>query len=397
MVCKSFYYESRQVCFSQLIEFLPHNDFIVCVSKYQGNYKVKTFTCWHQLLYMVFGQLSNRDSLSDLIVCLQSQQNKSYHLGMGRGTSKANLAKANEKRDYRIYESFASILVTKVQKLAIPELTFDLPIDAPVKAIDATVMDLCLNVFWWGKFRKHKAAVKLHTMLDVKTNIPTFIYITSGAIHEINALDHFPIDAGSFYLMDKAYIDFTRLFRMHKAAAFFIMRAKENFKFIRISSRNIDKNTGIRCDQTVKLKNHKVSLAYPETIRRVKYYDSEIEREFVFITNNFEISALEVARLYKYRWTIELFFKWIKQHLKVKKFWGYSFNAVKTQIYIAMITYLLVALVKYQLKLKQTQYEILQILSISLLCKTPLLELFSNSYPQYVKEQDYSQLTIFSL
>ena len=383
--------------FSQLIEFLPHNDFIACVSKYQGNYKVKTFTCWHQLLYMVFGQLSNRDSLSDLIVCLQSQQNKSYHLGMGRGTSKANLAKANEKRDYRIYESFASILVAKVQKLAIPELAFDLPIDAPVKAIDATVMDLCLNVFWWGKFRKHKAAVKLHTMLDVKTNIPTFIYITSGAIHEINALDHFPIDAGSFYLMDKAYIDFTRLFRMHKAAAFFIMRAKENFKFIRISSRNIDKSTGIRCDQTVKLKNHKVSLAYPETIRRVKYYDPEIEMEFVFITNNFEISAIEVARLYKYRWTIELFFKWIKQHLKVKTFWGYSFNAVKTQIYIAMITYLLVALVKYQLKLKQTQYEILQILSISLLCKTPLLELFSNSYPQYVKEQDYSQLTIFSL
>lgn len=383
--------------FAQLIEFLSHNDFISCVSKYQGNYKVKTFTCWHQLLYMVFGQLSNRDSLSDLIVCLQSQQNKSYHLGMGRGTSKANLAKANEKRDYRIYESFASILVTQVQKLAIPELAFDLSIDAPVYAIDATVIDLCLSVFWWGKFRKHKAAVKLHTMLDVKTNIPTFIYITSGAIHEVNVLDHFPLEPGSYYVMDKAYIDFGRLYRMHVAGAFFIMRAKENFKFVRLSSRQVNKSTGIICDQTVKLKNHKVSLAYSETIRRVKYYDSEIEMEFVFITNNFEISALEVARLYKYRWTIELFFKWIKQHLKVKTFWGYSFNAVKTQIYIAMITYLLVALVKYQLKLKQTQYEILQILSISLLCKTPLLELFSNSYPQYVKEQECSQLTIFSL
>ena len=383
--------------FAQLIEFLSHNDFISCVSKYQGNYKVKTFTCWHQLLYMVFGQLSNRDSLSDLIVCLQSQQNKSYHLGMGRGTSKANLAKANEKRDYRIYESFASILVTQVQKLAIPELAFDLSIDAPVYAIDATVIDLCLSVFWWGKFRKHKAAVKLHTMLDVKTNIPTFIYITSGAIHEVNVLDHFPLEPGSYYVMDKAYIDFGRLYRMHVAGAFFIMRAKENFKFVRLSSRQVNKSTGIICDQTVKLKNHKVSLAYSETIRRVKYYDSEIEMEFVFITNSFEISALEVARLYKYRWTIELFFKWIKQHLKVKTFWGYSFNAVKTQIYIAMITYLLVALVKYQLKLKQTQYEILQILSISLLCKTPLLELFSNSNPQYVKEQECSQLTIFSL
>lgn len=383
--------------FAQLIEFLSHNDFLSCVSKYQGNYKVKTFSCWNQLLYMVFGQLSNRESLSDLIVCLQSQQNKSYHLGMGKGTSKANLAKANEKRDYRIYESFASILVTQVQKLAIPEVTFDLPIDAPVYAIDATVIDLCLSVFWWGKFRKHKAAVKLHTMLDVKTNIPTFIYITGGAIHEVNALDQFPIESGSYYVMDKAYIDFSRLYRMHKSGGYFIMRAKENFKFVRISSRKIDKTTGIKCDQTVRLKNNKVSLAYPEVIRRLKYFDDELKMEFVFITNNFEISALDVAHLYKYRWTIELFFKWIKQHLKVKTFWGYSFNAVKTQIYIAMITYLLVALVKYQLKLKQSQYEILQILSISLLCKTPLIELFSNTYPQYVKEQVGSQLSIFNL
>lgn len=383
--------------FAQLIEFLSHNDFISCVSKYNGNYKVKTFTCWHQLLYMIFGQLSNRDSLSDLIVCLQSQQNKSYHLGMGKGTSKANLAKANEKRDYRIYESFASILVMEVQKFAIPEITFDLSIDAPVYAIDATVIDLCLNVFWWGKFRKHKAAVKLHTILDVKTNIPTFIYITSGAIHEVNSLDHLPIEAGSYYVMDKAYIDFGRLYRMHKAGAFFVTRAKENFAFVRISSRQVEKSTGLKCDQTVQLKNYKVSMAYPEVIRRIKYYDEEIKMQFVFITNNFEISAIDVARLYKYRWTIELFFKWIKQHLKVKTFWGYSFNAVKTQIYIAMITYLLVALVKYHLKLKQTQYEILQILSISLLCKTPLLELFSNSYPQYVKEQKDSQLSIFDL
>ncbi|MEO6668819.1 MAG: IS4 family transposase [Ferruginibacter sp.] len=383
--------------FAQLIEFLSHNDFISCVSKYNGNYKVKTFTCWHQLLYMIFGQLSNRDSLSDLIVCLQSQQNKSYHLGMGKGTSKANLAKANEKRDYRIYESFASILVIEVQRLAIPELTFNLSIDAPVYAIDATVIDLCLNIFWWGKFRKHKAAVKLHTILDVKTNIPTFIYITSGAVHEVNSLDHLPIEAGSYYVMDKAYIDFERLYRMHQSGAFFVTRAKENFTFIRISSREVDKSIGLRCDQTVRLKNYKVSLTYPEVIRRVKYYDKEIEMEFVFITNNFEINAIDVARLYKYRWTIELFFKWIKQHLKVKTFWGYSFNAVKTQIYIAMITYLLVALVKNQLKLKQTQYEILQILSISLLCKTPLLELFSNSYPQYVKEQEDSQLSIFEL
>jgi len=383
--------------FAQLIEFLSHNDFIRCVSKYEGNYKIKTFTCWHQLLYMIFGQLSHRESLSDLIICLQSQQNKSYHLGMGKGTSKANLAKANENRDFRIYESFALILVAKVQKLAIPNSILDLSIDAPVYAIDATVIDLCLEVFWWGKFRKHKAAVKLHTMFDVRTNIPSFIYVTSGSVHDVNGLDHFPLDAGSYYIMDKGYIDFARLYHIHKEEAFFVTRAKDNFKFVRLSSSKVDKSTGIKCDQIVRLKNHKVSLDYPEVIRRLKFFDSDINMEFVFITNNFEISALEVARLYKYRWAVELFFKWIKQHLKVKTFWGYSFNAVKTQIYIAMITYLLVAIMKHQLKLKQTQYEILQILSISLLCKIPLVELFSNTYPQYVKEQNCNQLKMFDL
>jgi len=383
--------------FAQLIEFLSHNDFIRCVSKYEGNYKIKTFTCWHQLLYMIFGQLSHRESLSDLIICLQSQQNKSYHLGMGKGTSKANLAKANENRDFRIYESFALILVAQVQKLAIPNSILDLSIDAPVYAIDATVIDLCLEVFWWGKFRKHKAAVKLHTMFDVRTNIPSFIYVTSGSVHDVNGLDHFPLDAGSYYIMDKGYIDFARLYHIHKEEAFFVTRAKDNFKFVRLSSSKVDKSTGIKCDQIVRLKNHKVSLDYPEVIRRLKFFDSDINMEFVFITNNFEISALEVARLYKYRWAVELFFKWIKQHLKVKTFWGYSFNAVKTQIYIAMITYLLVAIMKHQLKLKQTQYEILQILSISLLCKIPLVELFSNTYPQYVKEQNCNQLKMFDL
>lgn len=383
--------------FAQLIEFLSHNDFISCVSKFDGNYRVKSFTCWHQLLYMIFGQLSNRDSLSDLITCLQSQQNKSYHLGMGKGASKTNLARANEKRDYRIYESFAQILVGQVQKLAIPMETFDLSFNNPIYAIDATVVDLCLNVFWWGKFRKHKAAVKLHTILDIKTNIPTFIHVTGGNIHEVNILDVFAFDAGSYYIMDKGYVDFGRFYRIHQSGAFYITRAKQNFTFVRVISRTADKTKGIKCDQTVRLKNKIVSLAYPENIRRVKYFDSETQKEFVFITNDFEITALEIARLYKYRWAIELFFKWIKQHLKVKTFWGYSFNAVKTQIYIAMITYLMVALAKHQLKLKQSQYEILQILSISLLCKTPLLELFSNTYPQYVKEQDPNQLDLFIL
>ena len=383
--------------FAQLIEFLPENDFLRFVKQFDGNYKIKTFTCWHQLLYMIFGQLSNRQSLSDLITCLQSQQNKSYHLGMGKGTSKANLAKANEKRDYHIYESFAMVLVSEAQKLAIPFQAFELNVKAPVYAIDATVIDLCLNVFWWCKFRKHKAAVKLHTMLDVKTNIPTFIYITSGSVHDVNGLDVFPIDAGSFYVMDKGYIDFLRLYRLHQSGAFFITRARNNFKFVRISSVKVDKSTGVKCDQIIRLKNYQVSKFYPDHFRRIKYYNSELKMEFVFITNNLEITALEVATLYKYRWTIETFFKWIKQHLKVQTFWGHSMNAVKIQVYIAMITYLLVAIVKHQLKLKQTQYEILQILSISLLCKTPLVELFSDAYPQYVKELNAIQLKLFSL
>lgn len=381
--------------FSQLIEFLSHNDFIKCVNQYKGNYKLRSFTCWHQLLYMMFGQLSNRDSLSDLIVCLQSQQNKSYHLGMGKGTSKSNLAKANEQRDCRIYEEFMAIVVEQARELLLPGSSFDLKMGGSVYAIDATVIDLCLEVFWWGKFRKHKAAVKLHTMLDIKTQIPSFVYITGGAVHEVNSLDVFPIEKGSYYVMDKAFIDFERLYRIHSSGAFFVTRAKENFTFVRLGSTIINKQTGLRCDQAVRLKNYKVSLSYPEAIRRIKYYDDQNHKEFTFITNNFEIAALDIARLYKYRWTIELFFKWIKQHLKIKSFWGYSMNAVKIQVYVAIITYLLVAIVKHELKLKQSQYEILQVLSISLLCKTPLTELFSDSYPQYVKEQITNQLGLF--
>ena len=383
--------------FAQLIEFLSHNEFIRCVSKYDGNYRVKTFTCWHQLLYMIFGQLSNRESLSDLITCLNSQANKSYHLGMGKGTSKANLAKANEKRDYRIYEEFAGILIARAQKLAKPVASFNLDIAAPVYAIDASVIDLCLNVFWWATFKQNKAAIKLHTMLDVKTHVPTFIFLTEAAVHEVNGLRMFPIENGSYYILDRGYIDYERLYNFHKAGAFFIMRAKTNFTFILISSNIVDANSGIQCDQEIRVKRHCMFLRYPDKMRRIKYYSNELQKEFVFLTNNFELTAMEIAELYKHRWSIELFFKWIKQHLKVKTFWGYSFNAVKTQVYIALITYLLVIIVKHELKLKQTQYEILQILSISLVCKTPLLELFSNAYPQYVKEQADNQLNLFAL
>ena len=381
--------------FSQLIEFLSHNEFNRCVTKFKGNYKIKVFSCWHQMLYMIFGQLSNRESLSDLIVCLHAQKNKYYHLGMGNGSSKANLAKANEKRDYRIYESFASILVKQVESLGVIGAPFDLSIDAPVYAIDATVVDLCLNLFWWGKFRKQKAAVKLHTMLDVKSNIPTVIHVTSGAIHEVNLLGKFPVEEGSYYLLDKGYIDFEKLYNIHKLKANFLMPAKDNFTYIKISSANVNKQNGIICDQKVRLKNKLVSQKYPQAIRRIRCRDKESGKQIVLITNNFELTAEEVSELYRYRWNIEIFFRWIKQHLKIKAFWGHSFNAVKTQIYIAMITYLLVAIVKHQLKLKQTQYEILQILSISLLCKVPLEELFCNEDQQYVKELKDNQLKIF--
>ena len=385
-----------QYVFAQLTAFLSHNDFNRCVKKYEGNYKVKTLTCWHQFLFMMFGQLSRRESLSDLIICLQSQRNKSYHLGIGKGSSKAALAKANENRDYRIYESFAAELILQAQRMSIGMEDLELNVDGSVYAIDATVVDLCLSVFWWGKFRKHKAAAKIHAMLDVKTNVPTFIDITGGAVHEVNVLDLISYEAGSYYTMDKAYIDFGRLYFIHQCDAFYVIRARENFQFVRIKSSPVDKSTGIICDQVVRLKNQKVSMAYPEQIRRIKYYDPENQMELVFITNDFEIEATDVARIYKYRWTIELFFKWIKQHLKVKSFWGHSLNAVKTQVYIAIITYVLVVIIKHTLKLKQTQYEILQVLSISLLCKTPLSELFENDYPQYVKELEDKQLILFN-
>lgn len=381
--------------FAQVAAFLPHNDFNQCVNRFNGNYKVRHFTCWHQLLCMMFGQLSNRESLSDLILCLQSQRQRFYHIGIGKGTSKANLAKANENRDYRIYESFASILIEQVRTLCLADSDFELKIDSPVYALDTTVIDLCLNVFWWAKFRKNKAAVKIHTLFDIKTNIPTFIHITDGLVHEINVLDILSFETGGFYIMDRGFIDFERLFRIHSEGAFFVTRAKNNFQFVRLYSHPVDKTTGVKCDQTIRLKNYTVSKSFPDKMRRIKYKDAETQKELIFITNNFELPSTDIARLYKYRWKIELFFKWIKQHLKIKTFWGHSFNAVKTQIYIAIITYVLVAIIKHKMKLKKSNYEILQILSISLLCKTPLNQLFGNTDLQYVKEQNSNQLNIF--
>lgn len=381
--------------FAQIVEFLPRRAFDTCVEHYNGNNYVKHFTCWHQLLCMMFGQLCNRESLSDLILCIQAHQAKAYHLGLGSGISKNNLAKANQRRDYRIYAEYAYILIAMARKLSVPADDFDLDIESNVYAFDATVIDLCISVFWWAKFRKTKGGIKMHTLFDVKTHIPCFIHITEAAIHEVNAMDELVYEKESFYVFDRGYIDFERLYQLHKAEAYFVVRAKINFRFHRIYSHKCDKSKGVRCDQTIMLSGFYARRDYPEKLRRVKYYDEETNTCFVFLTNNFELTAFQIALLYKHRWKIESFFKWIKQHLKVKTFWGTSENAVKTQIYIAIITFVLIAIIKSKIKTDLTNYEILQILSMSLLDKTPVCELFQKPNLQNVKELLCNQLKLF--
>jgi hypothetical protein len=381
--------------FAQIVSILDANDFKKCVEKYKGNYKVKDFTCWHQLLCMMFGQLANRESLSDLVLCLQSQRNKWYHLGIGTNISKSNLAHANEKRNWQIFADFAYLLIAEARNSIAPNPELEQFDGYGIYAIDTTTIDLCLEVFWWAKFRKHKAAVKLHTLLDIKSEIPCYINITDGKTHEVNVLDLIEFEPLGIYVMDRAFIDFSRLYSIHEHFAYFITRAKTNMKFKRVYSAQSDKMNGVMADQTVKLVNFYVTKEYPEKFRRIKFYDAETGKKFIFLTNNFDLTALQIASLYKQRWKIELFFKWIKQHLKIRSFWGYSENAVKVQVYCAIITFVTVALVKHKFKTDLTQYQILQILSITLLNKTPLNQLFQDALLQYVKEQNYNQLKMF--
>jgi len=381
--------------FAQVTEFLSANDFIKCVGKFNGNYQIKHFTCWNQLMCMLFGQLSNRESLSDLIICLHSQRSKWYHLGMGTGISKSNLAYANENRDWRIFAEYAYLLIAQARKICVNSKDFELDIDGNVYAIDSTTIDLCLSVFWWAPFRKTKGAVKLHTQYDIKTEIPTFVHLSDGLMHDVNLLDSLVFEPKAFYIMDRAYIDFNRLNTIHQAGAFFVTRLQVNQDYRRLYSRAVDKSTGILCDQVIKLNNFYPSKFYPGNLRRIKYYDLETEKKLEFLTNNFDLNALEIARLYKYRWKIELFFKWIKQHLKIKTFWGYSENAVRIQVYCAIIAYCTVAIIKEQRKLKYSTYEILQILSLTLLNKTQLNQLFNDAYLQTVKELEHNQLKMF--
>jgi transposase len=380
--------------FAQVTSFLPANDFIKCVKKYDGNYKVQHFTCWHQLMCMLFGQLATRASLSDLVMCLTTQRDKWYHLGMGTGLSKSNLAYANEHRDWRIFADYAYILIAQARKICTSSEEFDLKVDGNVYAVDSTTVDLCLSVFWWAKFRKNKAAVKIHTQFDVKTDIPSFIHISDGSVHDVNFMDMIEYETGGYYVFDKGYIDYDRLYLIHRSNAYFVSRFKENGNYRRLYSAEVDKSTGVMCDQTIRLNNYYAAKDYPEKLRRIKYYDEITCNTFEFATNNFQLTALDIAKLYKHRWAVELFFKWIKQHLRVKSFWGYSDNAVRIQIYTAIIAYVTVAILKEKLKIKHTNYEILQVLSITLLNKIQLEQLFQETYLQDFKELNANQLIL---
>jgi hypothetical protein len=383
--------------FAQLFEFVSHNDFLKCVNKYDGDYKAKHFSCWKQFLCMAFGQLTHRESLTDTILCLNANKIKLYHLGIGQAISKSTLSKANENRDWRIYQDFALILIDQAKKLYKGDSQLEIDIKNNIFIVDSTTIDLCLSIYPWAKFRKAKAAVKLHTKMDAKTSIPDFIHISDGKMHDVNALDLITLIADSFYILDRGYLDYTRLYRIHKAQAYFITRTKNNMNFERMYSAKVDKHSGLRYDQTIKLKGFYVSKDYLEKLRRIKYYDKEKDKTLTFIANNFNLNALEIAMLYKHRWFIEIFFKWIKQHLKIKSFWGRTINAVKTQIWIAIAVYVIVLIVKKKLKIEQSIYEILQILSITIFDKEYVNQLFDNPNLQNFKEHNYNQLKLFDL
>ena len=374
---------SDKFVFTQLVSFLDRNHFNYLVRKYNGDKYVKHLTCWNQFLAMMFGQLANRESLRDLIVALEAHRSKCYHLGMGKNISKSSLARANQDRDYRIFEEFAFYLVGEARKRCYNDI-FEL--GGNVYAFDSTTIDLRLSVFWWAKFRKKKGGVKVHTLYDVETQIPTFFHITTASSHDSKAMSEIPYETGSYYIFDRAYNKFSQLFSINQIGAYFVVRAKKNLQYTIIKwKRRLPKN--VLSDCTIELTTYKSSNDYPKRLRLVRYYDEEQDREFVFLTNATHISSLVIAELYKNRWQIELFFKWLKQHLKIKKFWGTTENAVRIQIYVAISTYLLVSIVKHDMQLDRSIYEILQILSISLTDKTHLKDLFDKTKFQYDKDR----------
>lgn len=369
--------------FAQMIGFLDNFKFLRIVKKYDGNRYVKHFTCWNQLLTLMFGQLCNRESLHDLIVVLNAHKEKCYHLGVGKNVTRSNLAKANENRDYRIFEDFAFHMINEARKKRVSEI---FKLNGNVYAFDSTTIDLCLNLFPWAKFRKHKGGIKVHTLYDVETQVPAFIHITEAKVNDVKAMDTIPYESGSYYVFDRAYNDYKRLFKIHMNDSYFVVRAKTNIKSKVLKwKRRMPEN--ILSDCEIELTGHYSKKHYPERIRMVKYWDEEDQREFVYLTNAKHISALQVADLYKNRWQMELFFKWLKQHLKIKRFWGTSENAVKIQVYSAITAYCLVAIMQHDMELDRSTYEVLQVLGISLTDKTPLKDLFSKSKFNDVKDQ----------
>jgi hypothetical protein len=381
--------------FAQLMDFLPLHSFRACVRRYFGDYKVRKFSCLDQFLSLAFAQLTFRESLRDIEACLRSARSQLYHMGIRGSISRSTLADANETRDWRIFADFAQSFIHQARLLYRHE-DFGLELDNMIYAFDATTIDLCLSLFPWAQFRQAKSAIKLHTLLDLRTHIPTFISITSAAIHEVNILDQLPLEPGAMYILDLAFFDCSRLFALHQAPAFFVIRAKRNTKLRRLYSSPVDKTTGICSDQIVVFSNYYAAHDFPAQLRRIRYYDAQNDRYLVFLTNNLKLPAALIAELYHRRWYIELFFKWIKQHLRIKAFYGTSENAVKTQIWIAISVYVLVAIIKKQLKLDMSLYQILQILSIKLLDKTPLLQALSISKEQVHNIQNPNQLYLFN-
>jgi hypothetical protein len=386
---------SGQLVFSQLMDHLPLHTFRRCVQRYPSKYPTKTFSHLDQFLCMAFAQLTYRESLRDIETCLRAHQAKLYHLGIRGNIARSTMADANESRDCHIFADFAMSLIQTARTLYASD-SFAVELEQTVYALDTTTIDLCLSVFPWAHFRRAKAAVKMHTLLDLRGNIPTFIHISDGKMHEVNVLDILVPEAGSFYIMDRGFTDFARWFTLNQALAFFIIRAKSNLQFRRVYSRPVDKSTGLIYDQTIALTSIKANKGYPQHLRCIKFHDAEHDRDLVFFTNNFELPALTIAQLYRCRWQVELFFKWIKQHLRIKRFYGTSENAVKTQIWIAISIYVLVAIVKKRLKIESSLYTILQILSLTLFEKTPLDQLLNNMELQMHEPENYNQLNLFN-
>jgi hypothetical protein len=385
---------SGKTIFSQLMEFVPAYEFRKCVEQYDGNYKIKSFSCWDQFLCLAFAQLTYRESLRDIEACLRVAETKLYHMGFRGQVSRNTLANANQVRDWRIYADFAQVLIRIARSLYANE-DFGLELDQTVYALDSTTIDLCLSLFPWAKFRKRKGAVKLHTLLDLRGSIPTVIFITHGKVHDIQILDHLRKEPGAIYLMDRGYVDFARLYKIHQSMAFFVTRTKSNFNFKRLYSHPIDKLSGLQCDQTIVPVNFYAKKDYPEKLRRIRFLDLEKNQRLIFLTNNFSLPALTITELYRCRWRVELFFKWIKQHLRIKVFYGTSENAVKTQIWIAISVYVLVAIIKKRLNLDSSLYTILQILSVTLFEKTPILQALSSGRIPIPEVSIGNQLTLF--